>query len=541
MIAERDGGGRIHRATDKLHQRVLDIFYDTDVGVMADIDALPTSPEKRAMLRERGTRSIVYIWLRSEAERIGLIVLEYREILEFGEDQLEDLTAIGKAISMALSNVLFIARVEHQATHDTLTALSNRELLQRELESLTGEPERACGLILLDLDRFKEVNDTLGHHVGDQLLIVLAQRLTEALREKNALLCRLGGDEFAILVRDLTPAQLQAIAESLLELLRQPFHVGELILEIGGSIGIAMYPQQGRSGTELLRLADVAMYEAKRNGNGWMFYDRQFDSYTPDRLALMQELRGAIVQKQLVLHFQPRLNLHTDEIVGFEALVRWQHPQRGLLAPNVFLPLAEMSDVIHALTIEVLELALVQQRDWLQRGLRYAIAVNLSARNLINEQCFIRLRQMIEKYACDPNLLELEITETALMQDPVGAAKLLSSLAALGIKFSIDDFGTGYSSLAYLRQLPIHALKIDRSFISDMVRNEQDAMIVKSTIALAHNLKLDVIAEGVEDEVTLRLLHSMGCDQVQGYYISRPQPVAVIEPWLEQPSWPRLR
>jgi predicted signal transduction protein with EAL and GGDEF domain len=361
------------------------------------------------------------------------------------------------------------------------------------------------------------------------------------LREENALLCRLGGDEFAILVRDFTPAQLQAMAESLLELLRQPFHVDELILEIGGSIGIAMYPQQGRSGTELLRLADVAMYEAKRNGNGWMFYDRQFDSYTPDRLALMQELRSAIVQKQLVLHFQPRLNLHTDDIVGFEALVRWQHPQRGLLAPNVFLPLAEMSDVIHALTIEVLELALAQQRDWLRRGLRYAVAVNLSARNLINEQCFIRLRQMIEKYACDPNLLELEITETALMQDPVGAAKLLSSLAALGIKFSIDDFGTGYSSLAYLRQLPIHALKIDRSFISDMVRNEQDAMIVKSTIALAHNLKLDVIAEGVEDDVTLRLLHSMGCDQIQGFYISRPQPVGIIEPWLEQSSWPRLR
>lgn len=539
MVAERDGHGHIQCAGKELQQRIFDEFSDPDIGAVNDINALQTSPEKRAMMRARGTQSIIYIWLRSEQERIGMITLEYRERVELGNELRADLLAISKAVSMALSNVLFIARMEYQATHDSLTGLPNRLVLQRELEALNVRQAHTSGLMLLDLDRFKEVNDTLGHLVGDRLLIALAQRFANALKNKNVLLCRLGGDEFAILLRQTSSAELQTTAESLLELLRQPFAVDDVVLEIGGSIGIASFPQQSTSGAALLRLADVAMYEAKRSGSGCAHYDPQSDSYTPERLALMQELRTAIIHDQLVLNYQPRLNLRTGAIAGFEALVRWQHPQRGLLAPGVFLPLAEMSDVIHALTLAVLELALLQLREWSQRGLRYSIAVNLSARNLINEQCFIRLRQMLEHYDCDPNLLELEITETALMHDPSGAAKLIEELAALGIKFSIDDFGTGYSSLAYLRQLPIQALKIDRTFVMDMVNNEQDALIVKSTIALAHNLKLAVVAEGVEHRETLQLLREMGCDEAQGYFISRPEPAVVIEKWLDAADWPR--
>ncbi len=539
MIAERDGHGHIHLASGPFHQRILDDFSDPDIGIVTDIDTLPTSEKKREMMRDRGTQSIVYLWLRGEEERIGMITLEYRDVIEFSDDLRADLLAIGKAVSMALSNVLFIARMEYQATHDSLTGLANRSLLQRELETLSVDQAHISGLMLLDLDRFKEVNDTLGHLVGDRLLIALAQRFANAMKERNVLLCRPGGDEFAILLRETTLPELHQTADTLLDLLRQPFAVDDVVLEIGGSIGAASFPQQGESGSALLRLADVAMYEAKRNGSGYVYYDRQFDSYTPERLALMQELRAAIIHDQLVLHYQPRLNLATGEIAGFEALVRWQHPQRGLLLPGVFLPLAEMSDVIHALTLAVLEQALLQLRKWSQRGLRYSIAVNLSARNLINEQCFVRLREMIDQYEADPGLLELEITETALMHDPMGAAKLIEGLARLGIKFSIDDFGTGYSSLAYLRQLPIQALKIDRTFVMDMVRNEQDATIVKSTIALAHNLKLVVIAEGVENGEALKMLREMGCDEAQGYFISRPEPAAVIERWLEDAAWPR--
>ena len=539
MVAERDGRGHIQRCDGQFHQQILNSFSDPDIGAVTDINALSTSDEKRAMMHARETQSIVYIWLRGEKDRIGLITLEYREIVELGDELRADLLAIGKAVSTALANVLFIARMEYQATHDSLTGLANRLLLQRELENLDANQAHISGLMLLDLDRFKEVNDTLGHLVGDRLLIALSLRLSNAVKNQNVLLYRLGGDEFAILLRETTLPDLHKTAESLLDLLRQPFAVDDLVLEIGGSIGIATFPQQSASGAALLRLADVAMYEAKRSGSGCAYYDHQFDSYTPERLALMQELRAAIIHDQLVLHYQPRLNLSTGEVAGFEALVRWQHPQRGLLPPGVFLPLAEMSDVIHALTLAVLEQALSQLREWSRQGLRYSIAVNLSARNLINEQCFIRLRQLIEHYGCDPSLLELEITETALMHDPAGAAKLIEGLALLGIKFSIDDFGTGYSSLAYLRQLPIQALKIDRTFVMDMVRNEQDATIVKSTIALAHNLKLVVIAEGVEDGEALKMLREMGCDEAQGYFISKPEPANVIERWLDTAAWPR--
>jgi diguanylate cyclase (GGDEF)-like protein len=387
--------------------------------------------------------------------------------------------------------------------------------------------------MLLDLDRFKEVNDTLGHYVGDALLKQIGPRLESALTGSDNQLCRLGGDEFTVLLpgRHETGA-LEVFAQQVLGILRQPFSIDDMLLELDASIGIAIYPEHGDDSHALLRSADVAMYEAKRKGGGYAFYDRHLDQHSPQRLAIMSELGTAVREQQLCLHFQPKVDLERSAITGFEALVRWRHPLQGLLYPDAFMPVAEVSDVIHQLSQRVLELALQQQQMWSAEGGEFSVAVNLSARNLVDERCYHVVRELLETHAVGAGMLELEITETALMHDPEGAAKLLGRIADLGVKLSIDDFGTGYSSLAYLRRLPIDALKIDRVFVRDMLQNEQDAIIVRSIVALAHNLNLMVVAEGVEDASTLASLREMHCDLAQGYYIGRPAPADEIAAWL---------
>ena len=276
------------------------------------------------------------------------------------------------------------------------------------------------------------------------------------------------------------------------------------------------------------------MYQSKHKGGGVTLYDESIDIHTPERLALSAELNSAIRQGQLLLHYQPKISLTTNRITGFEALVRWNHPQKGLLYPDKFMPQAEIGDAIHHLTDNVLEQAIIQQKKWQQSGFDYSVAVNLSARNLIDDRCSKRLKLLIDKYQINPAKLELEITETALMQDPDGAVELLNQISKLGVKLSIDDFGTGYSSLGYLRRLPIDTLKIDRVFVRDMLTNEQDGIIVRSTITLAHNLNLKVIAEGVEDQETMLSLHIMNCDMVQGFYISRPLDGANVNAWINK-------
>jgi EAL domain-containing protein (putative c-di-GMP-specific phosphodiesterase class I) len=274
------------------------------------------------------------------------------------------------------------------------------------------------------------------------------------------------------------------------------------------------------------------MYVAKRGGSAIVRYDRSCDEHTPERLALIAQLGEAIREKQLCLHYQPKVELQSGRVTGFEALVRWQHPQLGLLFPDKFIQLAEMSDAIHFLTQTVLELALAQQQQWQQAGYQYSVATNLSARNLIDSRCVDFIEALLKKYDTAPGMLELEITETALMFDPDGAIALLKRLSALGVKLAIDDFGTGYSSLSYLRKMPLDALKIDREFVMDMLTNEHDSIIVRSTIALAHNLDLMVIAEGVENDATFDKLRIMGCDIAQGYFISKPDDWSSIANWL---------
>ena len=297
---------------------------------------------------------------------------------------------------------------------------------------------------------------------------------------------------------------------------------GREAAQVTASVGVALAPEQGREFDRLFQLADLAMYEAKHKGIGVAVYDRSLDHNKPERLGLVADLSQAIQERQLCLYFQPKLDLASGRQDGYEALLRWQHPRQGLLLPEAFLPQAELSEIIHPLTDLVLDLALAQLRRWRDAGLDVSVSVNLSARNLVDDRCLHTLARLLAQYRIEPGGLEVEITETALMHDPEQAALRLDRIAALGVRVCIDDYGTGYSSLGYLHRLPIHALKIDRLFVGDMLENEHDAIIVRSTIALAHSLGLKVVAEGVENRATLDLLRGMGCDQIQGYLLAPP-------------------
>jgi len=493
-------------------------------------------PHVRQALLARNIHFCVVIPLIHSGRPLGTINLVYHQRPELGEIELETFDSIGKTVCMALANARHLDDLEYQALHDSLTGLPNRVILHRKFRQFVGESgsPRPLAMMLLDLDRFKEINDSMGHHVGDLLLRQISSRLESMLQEHGGVLCRLGGDEFSVLLPELAdPVRARAIAQSLLAALRQPFVVEGMALEVDASLGIAMHPQDGTDSGEMLRSADVAMYEAKRKGIGISFYDRNLDQHSPERLVLIAEMNGAIREGQLCLYYQPKMDLAHDQILGFEALVRWNHPRFGLLAPDVFLASAEVGEIVHTLTHQVLETALRQQQLWRQQGMDYSVAVNLSARNLIDDRCLKSLQALMLQYATEPGSLELEITETALMQDPEGAARLLDRIAELGVKLSIDDFGTGYSSLAYLRRLPISSLKIDRLFVRDMLSNEQDAIIVRSIIGLAHNLGHKVVAEGVENAATQAMLRGMACDIMQGFHLCRPMPWEDLQYWLE--------
>ena len=426
-----------------------------------------------------------------------------------------------------------IDSLRHQAMHDALTELPNRVLLQDRLaQALAAAPDAApLALLLLDLDRFKEINDTLGHHVGDQLLQRIGPRVLELLRSVD-LMARLGGDEFAVLLPGAGEAAASALASKILAALDIPFTLEGQSLDVGVSIGIALAPAHGNDAATLLRRADVAMYIAKRGHLGAAVYDPAQDGNSPLRLGLMGELRSAIAEDALLLHYQPKIDHITGRVNGVEALLRWSHPVHGLIAPDQFIPLAEQTGLIAPLTWWVLETALAQCRAWARDGLVLGVAVNLSARTLHDLALPALIAGMLEKHGVPAGLLTLEVTESALMADPTRARNVLTQLAAQGICLAIDDFGTGYSSLAYLKRLPVHQLKIDRSFIQHLVEGGADAAIVASTIGLGHHLGLRVVAEGVETSEAWHLLAASGCDVSQGYHLSRPVTATELERWL---------
>ena len=435
----------------------------------------------------------------------------------------------------------------HQALHDPLTELANRTLFCNRVAQALLEAKRDGGQIavmLIDLDGFKEVNDTLGHSSGDQLLKEVASRLSGAIRADDTV-ARFGGDEFAILLpRVSDQAAAASVAAMLRSRLQGLYEVDEISIHSDASIGVAIGPAHGEDANTLLRHADVAMYSAKGRRVGAAVYEAKLDPHTPERLAMVGEMRRAIVRSEFVLHYQPQVEPGTGRVDAVEALVRWRHPERGLLKPHDFVPLAERTGLIRPLTRWVLEAAIRECAAWRRAGLDLHVAVNLSAASLVDTDLPNTIEHLLRGSDVPPSSLRLEITETTAMADPARTTAVLARLEALGTPLAIDDFGTGYSSLAYLRSLPVRELKIDRSFVSRMATDPNDHAIVVATIDLGHTLGLRVVAEGVEDKATLRELTDHGCDLVQGYLVARPLSVGALQTWLAAwpgCTWPRAR
>ncbi|SIO55440.1 diguanylate cyclase/phosphodiesterase [Paraburkholderia phenazinium] len=427
------------------------------------------------------------------------------------------------------------ARITDLAYVDRLTGLPNRvafnECLQQAIEM--AAPERSpLAVMMLDMDRFKYVNDTLGHHIGDLLLHEVAKRLIRCVPGDTDTVARLGGDEFAILLPGGELGTAQRIAQAMLKALEEPIVIEAHVVDVAASIGIVIFPDDGGDVHSLLRRADVAMYRAKRTNAGMSVYDESEERYGEERLSLMSELRHAIEYGELRLYYQPKVDLASNDMSHVEALVRWVHPVRGVVPPGEFIPFAEQTGFIRSISRWVAGEAISQCAAWHAKGIALSVSVNVSARDLAEADFPDVLEALLRQHGVEPRWLWLEITESALMDDPAHAIAILDRLHRLGIRLSIDDFGTGYSSLSYLKRMPVDELKIDRSFVMGMVSGPDDEIIVRSTIALGHNMGLRVVAEGVEDATTLETLRTLHCDVAQGYHLGRPLSADGIESWI---------
>jgi diguanylate cyclase (GGDEF)-like protein len=435
---------------------------------------------------------------------------------------------------LALHRIVALAsrRLRHQATHDALTGLPNRLLLHDRLERALAASDRTgdrVAVMLIDLDRFKEINDTLGHSYGDELLRQIAPRLQDVLRHSDTL-ARLGGDEFAVLLPAVPDrAIVQAVAERLRAALHRSFDADGMRLDVEASIGVAISPDDGTATHALLRNADIAMYVAKDRKAGAVFFEAEDHVSTPLRLTALGDLRRALeTDDQLFLHYQPKFALDDERFLGVEALLRWQHPERGLVPPADFIGVAEGTGLINQITERVLQLALAQTRRWLDAGHEVPVAVNLSTRCLLDAGLPDLVAGLLAAHGVPAALLRLEITESAVMGDAARASDVLARLHAQGVHLSIDDFGTGYTSMAYLRRLPVNELKVDRSFVMGMIDAEQDEVLVRTAIDLGHNLGLTVVAEGVEGPEHVAALRALNCDIAQGFHFARPMPAEAI-------------
>lgn len=449
---------------------------------------------------------------------------DYTQTVELDSgDEIGQLASAFNHMSVAIADRE--TKIVELANMDSLTKLPNRTLFLERLNQAIKTAHRGgphFAVMMMDLDRFKEVNDILGHHVGDLLLQEVAKRLQKIITRVSDTVARLGGDEFAILLIATDEKGAQLVANKILKTFDESFLFEGQEIIVNTSIGLTYHPAHGDDESALMRNADLAMYAAKRNNSGYVVYDASLAWQTEEHLSLMAELRSAIVNNELTIYYQPKLDLATGKISSAEALIRWIHPERGLVQPDNFIPFAEHTGFIVIITQWVIENVVRQQQEWRKIGIMLNVSINISARDLLVPKLSEFFTKMLKTYGIPPQCLMLEITESSIMANPQIALNIMNELKDMGLSLTIDDFGTGYSSLAYLKKLPVSELKIDRSFVMHLEKDNDDAIIVRSTIDLAHNMGLTVVAEGVENQAACDILKEMGCDQLQGYFISRP-------------------
>jgi diguanylate cyclase (GGDEF)-like protein len=519
QLTLRAGAGRLAQATG------------LQLGCAGDPLADPPAPGLRPWFAPLAAMHGLRAGLDAGVGQFGVLGVYADGPRRFDEDDAVFLRGIANILATWVDRQESRRRLTYLAQYDSLTNLPNRRQLGACLEEAiarAGRHGHRAAVMFIDLDRFKNVNDMLGHGVGDQLLVQAAARLEACAREDNVV-ARLGGDEFAVVLPWLgDDADASSIATRIIDALAQPFHLQGQQLFVSASIGIASYPQDGASAEQLLKSADTAMYGAKNSGrNTWQFYSAALHENAAQRLQLESQLRQALERGEFLLHYQPKLDLAGGTISGFEALLRWNHPQRGLVPPLEFISILEDTGLILPVGEWVIGEVCRQLRCWEADGLPVPpVAINLSARQLQQADLAAVVERIVGKSGIDPSLLEFELTESMLMTNPEAAVAILSRIKALGMRLSVDDFGTGYSSLAYLKRFPLDALKIDRTFVRDLADDLDDAAITKAVIRLAHSLSLKVVAEGVENIEQIRELEKYDCDEIQGYYVSKPLPAA---------------
>lgn len=540
-----DGSCKGWSADDGLHDELARAMTEGRPLVLRDL-LNGAVPSLRETAREQGFAAALVLPLQVEEAPIGMLVIMAAKADAFDEKEVELLLAMANDLGFGISTLRTRARaIEAEATirqmaySDTLTGLPNRLRLRELLEaaiSTARQDRRAFGLLHLEIARNQEINETLGYREGDRLQVEIAARLNQVVGAERTV-ARMGECEFAVLMPNGGAEHATQLAKQILTALYDPVELSGLYLEARASIGIALYPGHGTAPEALIRRAGSAMEQAKRSNAGFAVFQGGLDKECAQHLTLMGDLRRAIDRNELLLYYQPKVEIASNKVCGTEALVRWRHPQHGMLPPDEFVKLAENTGLITPLTLWVLDTALGQRYAWHEEGDERPISVNLSAHDLRDPRLLERIQGSFATWGAKPHWIEFELTESALMEDPVASMQTLTALKKLDAHLTIDDFGTGYSSLAYLQKLPVDSLKIDQSFVARMTSNDGSAQIVRSIIELAHNLDLTVVAEGVEDQLTFNQLGQYGCDIAQGYKISQPIPAEQFRDWETRSTW----